>query len=65
MIEELRDKIIEAEDELVFDDKPSLGRTLRKLRPWQRFVLAVLLLLNVAFCGLLGLIMLQRIPLPF
>ena len=65
MIEELRDQIIEADDELEFEEKSGLGRTLQKFRPWQRFVLAVLLFLNVAFCGLLGLVMLQRIPLPF
>ena len=65
MIDDLRDQIIEADEKLEFEEKPGVARMLTNLRPWQRLVLAVLLLLNVGFCGLLGLIMMQRIPLPF
>lgn len=65
MIDDLRDQIIEADEELDFEEKTGLARLLQNFKPWQRFVLAILLFLNLAFCGLLGLIMLQRIPLPF
>ena len=65
MIDDLRDQIIEADEELDFEEESGLARMLRNLRPWQRLVLAILLLLNVGFCGLLGLIISQRIPLPF
>lgn len=49
--------------------RPSRRRRSRRsasggLRPWQRFVLALLLFLNVAIIGLLFLTMLGRIVIP-
>jgi hypothetical protein len=65
MVEDIREQFIQdnevfEREELVRSDRPFLG-----LQPWQRFVLALLLFLDIAVCGLMGLTVLGRVNLPF
>jgi len=63
MVEDLREQMIQ-EEELELEEQES-PREFLSLQPWQRLVLAVLLLLNVALCGCMGLVMMGRVLPPF
>jgi hypothetical protein len=65
MMEDLREQMIQAEEALEREEKPTLARFLLNLEPWQRLVLAVLLFLDVALCGCMALVMAGRVMLPF
>ena len=65
MMEDLREQVIQAEEALEREEKPTLARFLLNLEPWQRLVLAVLLFLDVALCGCMALVMAGRVMLPF
>ena len=65
MMEDLREQMIQAEEALEREEKPTLARFLLNLEPWQRLVLAVLLFLDVALCGCMALVMAGRVALPF
>jgi hypothetical protein len=54
-----------AEEEREFAQRRTLVQTLMGLKPAQRLLLSILLFLNVAMCGCLILIMLERVELPF
>lgn len=65
MLEDLRDQAMEAEWEERPRRRPSgLAGALLGLAPWQRFVLALLLFLNVALLGCMCLVMTGRVV-PF
>jgi hypothetical protein len=65
MVEGLREQFIQAEEEFAAEERESpLPSFILDLRPWQRLVLAVLLFLNVALCGCMGLVMAGRVVLP-
>lgn len=63
MVEDLREQMIQ-EEELELEEQEA-PREFLNLHPWQRLVLAVLLLLNVALCGCMGLVMMGRVLPPF
>lgn len=63
MVEDLREQMIQ-EEELELEEQEA-PREFLNLRPWQRLVLALLLLLNVALCGCMGLVMMGRVLPPF
>jgi len=64
-VEDLREQIIQAEEEPGVEEKGPLARSFLNMEPWQRLVLAVLLFLNVALCGCMALVMAGRVALPF
>lgn len=64
MLEGLREQMILAEEDEVGWRASPLQPVL-EMRPAQRLVLAVLLFLNVALCGCMGLVMMGRVELPF
>ena len=67
-MEELRDQIIQAEEEYDFEEEGEKVRPSRpflNLEPWQRFVLAILLFLSMALCGCMALVVSGRVMLPF
>lgn len=64
-VEDLREQMIQAQGELVYEEKPPLARLFRNLGPAQRLILAVLLFLDVALCGCMALVMAGRVGLPF
>jgi hypothetical protein len=65
MMESLREQMIQSEGVLEYGPKPSLVQFFRTLAPWKRLILAVLLFLDVALCGCMGLVMAGRVMLPF
>jgi len=68
MVEELREQIIEEGAELEYVEENKFRQFLspfKDLMPWQRFVLALLLFLNVALCGCMLRVMAGRIFPPF
>jgi hypothetical protein len=64
-VEDLREQIIQAEEEPGVEEEGALARSFLNMKPWQRLVLAVLLFLNVALCGCMALVMAGRVALPF
>lgn len=74
MVEELREQIGEPEQALDYEERPQIVqllmeqqfvRFLMRLQPWQRFVLAFALFMDVALCGCMALLITQKIWLPF
>lgn len=65
MLEGLREQMVQQEEEIEPRKKAGLVSAVLNLRPWQRFVLVVLLFLDVAICGCMALVMLGRVMLPF
>ena len=67
VLEDLREQMVAQATEKDFGhrEKPPLTRVFSGLQPWQRFVLAVLLFLDVALCGCMALVMAGRVALPF
>jgi len=65
MVEDLREQMIQAEEELAPEEKAPIVRFFLDLEPLQRFLLAVLLFLDVALCGCMALVMFGRVGLPF
>jgi spore cortex formation protein SpoVR/YcgB (stage V sporulation) len=65
VLEDLREQMAQVEEDFEYDERPPLVRTFSNLEPWQRFVLAVLLFLNVALCGCMALAMAGRVMPPF
>ncbi len=63
MVEELREQIIEEQAGLERAERAT--RRIFGLGPWQRLILALLLLANVALCGYMGLVMMGRVLPPF
>jgi len=65
MLDELREQALEVDlEEEDRQPRGGLARTLQGLAPWQRFVLALLLFLDVALLGCMCLVMTQRVV-PF
>ena len=65
VMEGLREQMIQAEETLDLEERPPLIQFFLNLEPWQRLILAVLLFLDVALCGCMGLVMAGRVMLPF
>ena len=80
VLEDLREQMMLAEEEFEPKQRRSFSfpstssfsqsaqgfsQTLMALQPGQRLLLAVLLFLNVAICGCMGLVMAGRVTLPF
>ena len=65
MLEDLREQMIQAEEEFEAEEKAPAARVFLNLAPWQRLLLAVLLFLDVALCGCMVLVMTGRVVLPF
>lgn len=63
MVEDLREQMIQVEEELEAEGKAA--RPFLNLKPWQRLLLAVLLFLDVGLCGCMALVMTGRVVLPF
>ncbi|MFQ6100737.1 MAG: hypothetical protein ACE5OS_05830 [Anaerolineae bacterium] len=65
VLEGLREQMIQTGEEIGYgEERPPLARMFSGLQPWQRFVLSVLLFLNVALCGCMALVMAGRVGLP-
>jgi hypothetical protein len=64
MLEDLREQMFQAEDDITVAEASWLPPVFRNLEPWQRLLLAVLLFLNVALCGCMGLVMIGRVSFP-
>jgi phage terminase large subunit-like protein len=65
MVEDLRERYIQKSEEVELEEVQQAQRPFLGLEPWQRFVLALLLFLDVAVIGLMVLAMAGRLPLPF
>ena len=63
MVEDLREQIIQEENLELEEEERAQG--ILSLRPWQRLTLALLLFLDVALCGCMGLVMMGRVLPPF
>jgi hypothetical protein len=61
---DLRVQAIQAQESFE-EERPPLVQYFRDLEPWKRMILAVLLFLDVALCGCMGLVMVGRVALPF
>jgi len=64
VMEDLRVQAIQAQESFE-EERPPLVQYFRDLEPWKRLILAVLLFLDVALCGCMGLVMVGRVALPF
>jgi hypothetical protein len=64
MLEDLREQMFQAEEDITVAETSWLPPMLRNLAPGQRLLLAVLLFLNVALCGCMGLVMIGRVSFP-
>ncbi len=64
MFEDLREEAIE-EGDLEYVEEEPFYQAVLDLEPWQRLLLAILLFLNVALCGCMGLVMIGRVVPPF
>ena len=65
MVEDLRERMIQAEEERGGEEQSPIVRVFMGLQPAQRLLLAVLLFLDVALCGCMALVMFGRVGLPF
>jgi hypothetical protein len=65
MVGDLREQMILPEDEFDYEERPSSAGLLPGMKPWQGFILALLLFVNVAVLGCLALLVTGRIMLPF
>lgn len=66
VLDGLREQISLAEEEFGQEEEGTpLARAFSSLKSWQRFVLAILLFLDVALCGCMALLMAGRVGLPF
>jgi hypothetical protein len=63
-LEDLREQMIQAGDDVAVAETSWLPPMLRNLEPGQRLLLVVLLFLNVALCGCMGLVMIGRVSFP-
>jgi hypothetical protein len=64
MVEDLREKFIQTNEEIEREEELRARRPFLGLEPWQRLVLAVLLFLNVAIVGLMILAISGRLGWP-
>ena len=65
MVEELREQMIQVEELELEEEGRAFSLRLLGLGPLQRLILALLLFLDVALCGLMALVMMGRIAPPF
>lgn len=74
MVEDLREQIGEPEQDLDYGERPQIvqwlmeqefTRFLMRLQPWQRFVLAFALFMDIAVCGCMLLLITQKVWPPF
>ncbi len=65
VLEDLREQMVQAEEEFEDEDESPLARAFSGLEPWQRLLLAALFFLDVALCGCMALVMAGRVMLPF
>jgi hypothetical protein len=65
VLDDLRQRILEADEEFGEVERPSAARFLSTLEPWQRLVLSIMLFLDVALCGCMALVAAGRVRLPF
>jgi len=65
MVEDLREQMLQAEEERGAKEQAPIVRVFTNLAPAQRLLLAVLLFLDVALCGCMALVMFGRVGLPF
>jgi hypothetical protein len=66
MLQDLREQMIQ-EDELLEleEERHPIVQMIDKIEPWQRLVLAGMIFLDVAVCGIIVLIVTGRITPPF
>lgn len=64
-MDDLRDQFAQEWPGLEEDIEPPARRFFLGLEPWQRFVLALFLFLDIAIVGLMVLLITGRIGLPF
>lgn len=67
VLEDLREQMVAqaTEGDSGHREKSPLTQVFSSVQPWQRFVLAVLLFLDVALCGCMALVMAGRVGMPF
>jgi hypothetical protein len=68
MVDSLREQFFSEEDDLEYDydvEEEETGPPFLGLEPWQRFVLSIMLFLNVALCGMMGLVMMGKVVFQF
>jgi hypothetical protein len=61
MVEDLREQVIQEEETEFEEEDEGLAQVFLGLQPWQRLTLALLLFLDVALCGCMGLVMIGRV----
>jgi hypothetical protein len=61
MVEDLREQMIQDEEAGFEEEDEGAAQVLLGLQPRQRLILAVLLFLDVALCGCMGLVMIGRV----
>jgi hypothetical protein len=68
VLDGLREQMLQAEEEFESQEQRTslaFAQGIMGLKPAQRLLLTILLFLNVALCGCMGLIMMGRVELPF
>ncbi|MGD2144383.1 MAG: hypothetical protein PVF54_07895 [Anaerolineae bacterium] len=65
MVEDLREQMLQEDEFDLEEEDQGIAQMFLSLRPWQRLVLALLLLFDVALCGLMALVMTGRVVPPF
>ena len=65
MVGDLREQMILPEDDFDYEERPSSAGLLPGMKPWQGFVLALLLFVDVAVLGCLALLVTGRVMFPF
>jgi hypothetical protein len=61
MVEDLREQMIQDEEAGFEEEDEGVAQAFLGLQPRQRLILAVLLFLDVALCGCMGLVMIGRV----
>jgi hypothetical protein len=65
VLQDLREQMLQADEEFEEAERRGAASFLATLEPWQRLVLSVMLLLDVALCGCMALVAVGRVRLPF
>jgi hypothetical protein len=66
MFDDMRGQMIQEDEPLELEEeRHPIVQMMEKIEPWQRLVLAGLIFLDVAVCGIIVLVVTGRIALPF
>lgn len=68
MVDSLREQFFSEDEDFEYDyevEEEEAGPPFLGLEPWQRFILSIILFLNVALCGMMALVMTGKVIFPF